>query len=105
MAPNGSIDLDVGGANGVPRDAVGALLNTTITNVDAFGFVTVYPSGVGRPATSSLNYTPGATVANAVLTGLGAPSPNRRATVFASAGPIGVINDVQGYFAPLPASP
>jgi hypothetical protein len=105
VASSTTIGVDVGGANGVPRNAVGALMNTTVTDVSAFGFLTVYPSGVTRPPTSNLNFTPSATVANAVLTGLGAAAPNRRASVFASAGPIAVINDVQGYFAPLVASP
>jgi hypothetical protein len=52
----------------MPATGVGAVsLNVTATNPIASGFVTVFPCG-DRPLASSVNFTAGATVANAVVT-------------------------------------
>lgn len=42
------------------------ILNVTVTEPATAGFVSVYPSGSPRPATSSVNFTAGQTVANLV---------------------------------------
>jgi hypothetical protein len=59
------------GRAGVPTDAAAALLNVTVTNPQTAGFLTVYPCGQDRPNASSLNFTPGQTIANAVTTRIG----------------------------------
>ncbi|MEM9517662.1 MAG: hypothetical protein AAGA42_22640, partial [Actinomycetota bacterium] len=38
---------------------------------EARGFITVYPCGTPRPTASNLNYQPGVTTPNAVLTRIG----------------------------------
>jgi hypothetical protein len=43
--------------------------NLTVTQGQAGGYITVYPNGVTRPATSNLNYLKGQTVANLALLG------------------------------------
>lgn len=55
-------DLD-----GVPADATAAMLNVTVTEPEALGFVTVYPCSEEVPTVSSVNYVAGQTVPNAVL--------------------------------------
>ena len=51
----------------VPAAGVGAVsLNVTVANSEAAGFVTVYACGT-REAVSSVNFTAGQTVANAVM--------------------------------------
>jgi hypothetical protein len=48
----------------------------------ASGFITVYPTGVGRPNASNLNYLVGQTVPNAVIARLGSGgSPHSAGTV------------------------
>jgi hypothetical protein len=59
--------VEVAGRGGVPKGAGSAVLNVTAVNPGLRGFVTVYPCTPGRPEASSLNYVPGAAVANGVI--------------------------------------
>jgi hypothetical protein len=84
---------DVSGA--VPASGVGAVsLNVTVTQPDGAGFVTVYPCG-SRPNASSLNYTAGQTVPNAVVTAVSAQGE----VCFYSQSPTHLLADVNGWFA------
>jgi hypothetical protein len=65
-------ELQVTGRAGVPADAGAAVLNVTVTEPDAPGFVTVWPCGEPRPLASSLNFTAGANVPNNVIVKIGA---------------------------------
>jgi hypothetical protein len=47
------------------------VLNVTVTEPDAPGFVTVYPCGGVIPTASSINYAAGSTVANLVVAKIG----------------------------------
>ena len=65
----GAVELKVKvtGVGGVPETGASAIsLNVTAVNPAGTGFVTVYPCGT-RPGVSSLNYTAGQIVANAVI--------------------------------------
>jgi hypothetical protein len=65
--------LAVRGRGGVPSTDVSAVsLNVTVTEPQRDGWLTVYPCGQPRPLASSLNFARSATVANAVLSGIGA---------------------------------
>ena len=64
--------LRVAGRGGVPNDASAVVLNVTVTQAEGTGFITVYPCGSPEPNASSLNYTAGATIANAVIAKVGA---------------------------------
>ena len=59
------------GAGGVPPSAGGVVLNVTVTNPTAPGFVTVWPCGVERPTASNVNFVAGQTVANDVVSAVG----------------------------------
>ena len=65
------IALQVTGRGGVPAGAVAVVLNVTVTDPQAAGYVTVYPCGTTRPNASNLNYTPGQTIPNNVIVKLG----------------------------------
>ena len=65
-------ELQITGRHGVPADAIAVVLNVTVTGAQGGGFVTVWPCGEPMPNASSLNYTAGSTVANAVITKIGA---------------------------------
>jgi hypothetical protein len=67
----GTIQLNVAGRAGIPANASAVVLNVTVDQPQANGFITVYPTGVGRPNASNLNYLVGQTVPNAVITRLG----------------------------------
>ena len=80
----------------VPDDVVAVALNVTVTEAAGAGFVTVFPGGTTRPATSNLNATfAGETVANAVVSKLGAG----RTIALYSQPSAHLVVDVTGYFA------
>ena len=55
------------GTSDIPDGAGAVVLNVTATEAKSNGFVTVYPCSETRPTASSLNYTKGAPIANAVV--------------------------------------
>jgi len=63
--------MDIAGRPGVPTSAATVAVNVTVTQPTAAGFVTVWPCGSSRPATSTVNFAAGQTVANAVIAPLG----------------------------------
>ena len=67
-----TLELTVNGRGGVPADAVAVVLNVTVTEPASSGFVTVFPCGGGRPLASNLNFVPGQTVPNMVISKVGA---------------------------------
>ncbi|MEP6762273.1 MAG: hypothetical protein ABJA93_13030, partial [Sporichthyaceae bacterium] len=56
LPADGHLTVPVSGLYGVPATAQGILVNVTATGAGSSGYVTVAPSIVGRPATSSVNY-------------------------------------------------
>lgn len=88
--------LQVSGRGGVPvSGAIAVVLNVTVTQPAAAGFVTVWPTGVGRPLASNLNMVAGATVPNLVTVGLGSGG---QVDLFSSADAHLVV-DVVGWYA------
>lgn len=95
--------LRVAGRGTVPANATAAALNVTATSVTAPGFVTVFPCDAARPNASNVNYEPGLTTPNLVLTRLDA---NGDVCLYTWA-PIDLVVDVAGslpgsLFTPLP---
>ena len=68
----GVLALNVAGRAGVPGGAASVVLNVTVTGPTAPGFVTVYACGQPVPTASNLNFVPGQTVPNAVVSRLSA---------------------------------
>lgn len=91
-----AISVQVEGVAGVPtEDLVAVALNVTATNAGGPGFVTVWPSGQGRPLTSSLNLTAvGQTRPNLVIVPVG---DDGKVSLFASNG-ADLLADIAGYF-------
>ncbi len=89
----GLLELQVGGRGGVDSDAQAAVLNFTVSGPAGAGYVTVFPCGTPRPLASSVNFTRGTTVANAVVTKL---SPDGKACLFVSAS-THVVADINGF--------
>jgi hypothetical protein len=73
LSAGATIDLAVVGKGGVPSTGVGAVIvNLTVTDTKADGYLTTWPTGQPRPNASSLNFAAGQTVANLVVAKVGA---------------------------------
>jgi len=96
LGPGGQTDLQVTGAGGVPSAGVsGVVLNVTVTNPSAGGYLTVWPSGAARPLASNLNFTPGLTIPNRVEVQTGSGG---KVSIYNSAGSSDVIVDINGWY-------
>ncbi len=93
-----SRDVAVGGRGGVPANADAVVLNVTATDTTASSFLSVWPQGSARPTVSSINWTPGETIPNAVTVKLN--TANGEVSVYNLTGSGDVIIDVAGYFLP-----
>ena len=94
-----SRDVAVGGVSGIPADADAVVLNVTVTGTTGSSFLTLWPAGQAKPTASSLNWTPGRTIPNAVTVKLGTGGVNAgKVSVFNLAGNADVIIDVAGYY-------
>ncbi len=80
----------------MPSDADAVVLNVTVTDVTAGSFLQLWPTGSTQPPLgSSLNYSAGQTVPNAVTVKLGTDG---KVSVFNKLGSTNVIADVAGYY-------
>lgn len=79
-------------------------LNVTAVTPDRGGFATVFPAGAAQPLASSVNYTAGAIVNNAIITKVPNPLLANDFSIF-SYGQAHYVVDIVGYFAPNKATP
>jgi len=97
ISAENSKSLLVAGRAGMPSTGVDSVvLNVTVTDPTAAGYVTVWPTGSIRPIASNLNFVPGQTVPNLVIAKLG---PDGTVSFFNSAGTTNLVVDVVGWFA------
>ena len=90
---SGSIATTTGVKTVVPEGATGVLLNVTPVSASADGFIAIRPGdATGRPSTSSLNFTTGSILPNAVQVAL--------PTSGANAGQIDITYDAYGVAGP-----
>jgi len=85
--------LLVNGRGGVPN-ATTVVLNVTVTEPGAPGYVSAYPCGIDPPNASNLNYATGQTVANGALVKIG----DGGTVCFYNSQPTHLVVDVTGYF-------
>jgi hypothetical protein len=95
LASGTPVAIDVAGRGGVPTHAGLVALNVTVTAPTSSGFLTVYPSDATLPFVSNLNFLPGQTVPNLVVSRLGADG---RVRMLLNAGTAHVVFDVVGWF-------
>jgi hypothetical protein len=93
--PGVTRDIAVGGQGGVDASADSVVLNVTVADTTASSFLTVYPKGSAKPTASSLNWTAGEVIPNAVTVKLGTSGD---IDAFNPGGNVDVIIDVAGYF-------
>ena len=85
----------VAGVNGIPAGVAAVALNVTVDDPSAAGWISVYPCALPPAVASSLNFTAGATVANAVI----APVDVFGQVCFRASASTHLISDVSGWFA------
>jgi hypothetical protein len=91
---NGAIVLDLSGQ--IPdANATSAVLNVTVTNATARGFLVAYPNGTNKPGTSNVNFEANQTQANEVVVRM---SSDKRVTLFVDSASAHVIADLVGSF-------
>jgi hypothetical protein len=102
VGPAGTIALTVAGWGGVPLmtstspvPPTAVVLNVTVTNATAGGYLTLFPDGAAQPTTSDLNFTAGQTIPNLVVVRVGA---NGKLDIYNAAGTTDVIADVVGWY-------
>jgi hypothetical protein len=90
-----TVGVQVTGVGGVPSAGVAAVvLNVTVTNPTADGYITVWPAGSPMPLASNLNFGPGQTVPNLVMAKVGAGG---KVSVYNSTGTSQLVVDVAGW--------
>jgi Fibronectin type III domain len=81
------------------QGAVAVVLNVTVTNTSNASWMTAWPDGAPRPATSDLNWTAGQTVPNLVVVQIGPAGPDAGAVDFYNAfGQADLIVDLVGWY-------
>ena len=93
-AADSVLQLAVAGRGGVAADASAVVLNVTVTDAWGPGYVTVFPCGSDRPLASSVNFVTGSTVANGVVSRIGASG---QVCLYVSAA-TDLVVDVTGFF-------
>ena len=97
VAAGGTVTPRVVGTGGIPSSGVAAVVvNLTVTEAAQSGFVTGYPTGVGRPLASSVNFDAGRTAANLAVLPVG--GDGRIALYNGAPGAAEFVADVSGYF-------
>jgi hypothetical protein len=95
LGPGATNVFTIAGKGGVPPSGASAVvMNVTVTDPTADGFLTVFPSGGPTPPSSNLNFVGGQTVPNLVMVGLGGTN----VSAFNKFGFTQVIYDVGGWF-------
>lgn len=90
-----TIDVQITGEAGVPADATAVVMNLTMTESIAPGFVTAWATGSTQPTTSNLNYiAPNSTRPNLVTVPIGAGG---KVSLYALT-PVHLLGDVAGYY-------
>jgi hypothetical protein len=92
-----SVDVTDTNGSGVPETGVSAVvLNVTVTDTDAYSYLSLFPNGNAQPQTgSNLNWSPGKTIANLVTVKVGTAG---RIAIYNEAGNSNVIADVVGWY-------
>lgn len=96
LSAGGTLPLRVAGRGGVPATgATSVVLNVTVTEPTAGGFLTAWPAGRSQPLASNLNFSPGQTVPNLVVVKLGAGGV---VNLYNNSGTTHVVADLAGWY-------
>ena len=93
-----TLNVAAAGSFAVPQDVLAVAINVTAIKPATNGYLTVYPTGEGRPTSSNLNVRAGAVIANLVQVAVGSGG---EISIFSST-TTDVAIDLQGYFSTSP---
>lgn len=96
VGPNQTLKLKIAGSGAIPANVSAVAFNLTVTGPSAGGYLVAYPDLQDKPATSSLNFTPGQTKATNVMVAVGADGYVDLYN--GSSGTVDLVADVNGYF-------
>jgi streptogramin lyase len=96
IAAGGTKSIAVTNNFGVPANATAVVLNVTVVNPAAPGYLTAFPTGSAPPFASNVNYVAGAVVPNLVEVGTGTSGD----VSFFSSARTDIVVDVEGYVSP-----
>ncbi|AUG78131.1 N-acetylmuramoyl-L-alanine amidase [Kitasatospora sp. MMS16-BH015] len=96
VQPRSSVRVRIGGNGGIPTGVTAAVLNLTVTRPTAPGYLTAFPAGHTRPATSNVNFVPGQTVPGLAIVPVG--EDGYVELYNGSEGTVDVVADISGYF-------
>lgn len=94
LGAGGVVVLQVSGRAGVPANVTAVVLNITVTQPTAAGFVAVYPDGSPTPTALDVNFAKSQTLANLVTTQV----VDGMVNIYNHTGTVHVIADVAGYY-------
>lgn len=99
VGPGKDLRIPMLGKNGIPSSDVSAVsLNVTAVDPAGVGYLTVWPCAKAKPATSTLNYRAGQTVANAVIAPIDIAADSTGTVCVSSIQDTHVVIDVNGWF-------
>lgn len=81
---------------GLPPGASAAIVNLTAVAPDRAGYLTAYPTGQARPATSNVNFANGQTIASSTTVTLGTDG---RAVIASPVAGVDMVVDLVGFYA------
>jgi len=97
LRQGGQRDVAIRGTCGVPTSAKAVSLNVTITGATTVSFLTLWPSGTGRPNVSTINFSQNdPSLANGAIVPLSTSANDL--SIFNCCGDVDVLLDVTGYF-------
>ena len=96
VTPGGTVSFQVAGSSGIPSNVSSVVFNLTVTEPEANGFISAYPSLTNAPATSNVNFGKGDTVPNLVTVPVG--KDGKVTLKNSSTGGTQLIADVSGYY-------
>lgn len=94
LRPGERLVVHVAGRAGIPDAAGTTMLNVTVTDADAAGYLVVWPCDEPKPGASTINFGPGWTIANAIVA---RPAPDGTICVESPVATTHVIVDANGY--------
>jgi hypothetical protein len=97
IGADSEVQVQLAGLGGIPAEATAVVVNLTVTDPTWDGWLTLYPTGAARPLASTLNFTPGLTVANLAVVPVGTGG---KVTIYNSHGTSDVVLDAIGYLRP-----
>ena len=98
LQPSANRTFVLTGTCGVPSTAKALMLNLTVVNPAATGFLTLYPSNQSAPATSTINFVPGIVRSNNATVGLATDASGGITVKNGSVGTVHFVLDVTGYY-------